>query len=151
VVEYLTDEIERQAEEYIRKIDEMGGALAAIERGYMQSEIQNAAYAYQRDVERNEQIVVGVNAFQTHEQLSLERVPVDPSVEQNQRARLAELRAGRDAAKVSELLTRLEAASKTDENLMPLFVECVENSITLGEITGVLRKTWGEYFPPSWA
>src|SRR5574338_1104312 len=88
VVEYLTDQIEREAEEYIRKIDEMGGALAAIERGYMQSEIQNAAYAYQRDVERNEQIVVGVNAFQTHEALSLERVPVDPSVEQNQRARL---------------------------------------------------------------
>mgnify|MGYP000922300808 FL=1 len=151
VVEYLTDEIERQAGEYIQKIDDIGGALAAIERGYMQSEIQNAAYEYQRAVERKEQVVVGVNQFQTNEELNLERLAVDPTIEQNQRGRLAELRAGRDAAKVSELLTRLEAASKTDENLMPLFVECVENWITLGEITGVLRKTWGEYVPASWA
>ena len=151
VVEYLTDEIERQAGEYIQKIDDIGGALAAIERGYMQSEIQNAAYEYQRAVERKEQVVVGVNQFQTNEELNLERLAVDPTIEQNQRGRLAELRAGRDAAKVSELLTRLEAASKTDENLMPLFVECVENWITLGEITGVLRKTWGEYVAAYWA
>ena len=151
VVEYLTDEIERQAGEYIQKIDDIGGALAAIERGYMQSEIQNAAYEYQRAVERKEQVVVGVNQFQTNEELNLERLAVDPTIEQNQRARLAELRAGRDAAKVSELLTRLELTARTDENLMPLFVECVENWITLGEITGVLRKTWGEYVPASWA
>lgn len=151
VVEYLTDEIERQAEEYIQKIDAIGGALAAIERGYMQSEIQTAAYEYQRAVERKEQIVVGVNQFQTNEELNLERLAVDPTIEQNQRARLADLRAGRDAARVSELLTRLEAAARTDENLIPLFVECVENWITLGEITGVLRNTWGEYVPASWA
>lgn len=150
-IEYLTDEIARQALEYIKKIDSLGGALAAIENGYMQGEIQDAAYRYQKAVESNEQIVVGVNAFQVKENLELERVAVDPSIEQNARARLAELRAGRDAARVNELLGRLDAASKTDENLMPLFVECVENDITLGEICGVLRKVWGEYTPPAWA
>jgi methylmalonyl-CoA mutase N-terminal domain/subunit len=149
VVEYLTDEIERQAAEYIRKIDEIGGALSAIERGYMQNEIQDAAYQYQRAVEKKEQVVVGVNAFQKDETLELERLAVDPAIEQNQRRQLAELRAGRDAARVSELLTRLEAAAKTEDNLMPLFVACVENWITLGEITGVLRQVWGEYIPAS--
>ena len=107
--------------------------------------------AYQRSIERKEQVVVGVNSFMAHEELSLERLAVDPTIEQNQRASLADLRATRDNAKVSELLTRLEAASKTSENLMPLFVECVENWITLGEINGVLRRAWGEYVAASWA
>ncbi len=150
-IEYLTDEIARQAMEYIKKIDSLGGALAAIENGYMQGEIQDAAYRYQKAIESNEQVVVGVNAFQVKENLELERLAVDPSIEQNARARLAELRAGRDGARVNELLGRLDAASKTNENLMPLFVECVENDITLGEICGVLRKVWGEYTPPAWA
>ncbi|HNT54879.1 MAG TPA: methylmalonyl-CoA mutase family protein, partial [Anaerolineaceae bacterium] len=103
-VEYLTDEICNRAMEYIRKIDEMGGALAAIENGYMQGEIQDAAYRYQREVESGEQIVVGVNAYQVEEKLELERLAVDPSIEQGARARLAELRATRDAVRVSELL-----------------------------------------------
>jgi methylmalonyl-CoA mutase, N-terminal domain len=151
VIEYLTDEIEKQAQEYIQKIDDMGGALAAIERGYMQSEIQDAAYAYQLQVEKKEQIVVGVNAFQTKEELNLERVAVDPTIEQNQRNLLANLRKQRDAARVSELLTHLETGARGTDNLMPLFVECVENDITLGEICGVLRKLWGEYEPAAWA
>ncbi len=150
-VEYLTDEIERQAQEYIAKIDSLGGALSAIENGYMQGEIQDAAYRYQKAVENNEQIVVGVNAYQVKEDLELERLTVDPSIETNARARLAELRAQRDNARVNELLGRLDAAAKTDENLMPLLIECVENDITLGEVCGVLRKVWGEYTPPAWA
>ncbi|MBP7227552.1 MAG: methylmalonyl-CoA mutase family protein [Longilinea sp.] len=151
VIEYLTDEISRQAMEYIQKIDALGGALPAIENGYMQGEIQDSAYRFQKSIESGEQVVVGVNAFQVQEELELERLSVDPSIEQNARARLAELRANRDAARVSELLTRLENASRSDENLMPLFIECVENDITLGEVCGVLRQTWGEYIPPSWA
>lgn len=151
VVEQLTDEIERQAEAYLQRIDELGGAMAAIERGYMQSEIQDAAYQYQRSVESGDQTVVGVNAFQTKETISLERLAVDPAIEQNQRARLAELRAGRDQGKVSELLTRLESAARTSENVIPLFIECVEHDITLGEVCGVLRQVWGEYQPPAWA
>ncbi len=150
LVEYLTDEIVSRAREYIAKIDELGGARQAIEKGYMQSEIQSAAYHYQRAVERKDQVVVGVNALQVDESLTLERLKVDPSIEQGQRARLAQLRAGRDAAKAAELLARLETASKGSENLMPLLVECVENDLTLGEVCGVLRKTWGEYQPPAW-
>lgn len=150
VIEYLTDEIIHRAREYLKKIDDMGGAQRAIETGYMQSEIQRSAYEYQRAVEKKEQIVVGVNAFQTEENLTLERLKVDPAIEAAQRERLAALRARRDNQKVQELLTRLEQAARTSENLMPLFIESVENYATLGEIVGVLRRVWGEYVPPAW-
>jgi methylmalonyl-CoA mutase N-terminal domain/subunit len=150
LVEYLTDEIERRAETYIQKIDEMGGALQAIERGYIQEEIQNAAYEFQQALERGEEVVVGVNAFQVDETMELERLRVDPMIEQNQRARLAELRERRDAQRTNELLERLENAARSSENLMPLFIECVEQQLTLGEICGVMRQTWGEYQPPAW-
>lgn len=150
VIEYLTDEIEKQASEYIQKIDNMGGALASIEKGYMQNEIQEAAYQYQRALETKEATLVGVNSFQVNEKLEMERLKVDPIIEQNQRTRLAELRKNRDQGKVSELLTRLEQAARSSESMMPLFVECVENQITLGEITGVLRQVWGEYHAASW-
>lgn len=150
-VEYLTDEICHRAMEYIGKIDEMGGALAAIERGYMQSEIQDSAYRFQREIESKEQIVVGVNAFETKEEMKLERLAVDPKIETNQRERLAALRASRDAHKSVELMSQLESASKAKENLMPLFITCVENGLTLGEICSVLRKSWGEYSASSWA
>ena len=151
IIEYLTDEICRRAMEYIQKIDDLGGALAAIENGYMQGEIQDSAYHYQRAVENKEQVVVGVNAFQIQEKMELERLSVDPSIETNARTRLQELRASRDSAKVSELLGRLEATARTNENLMPLFIECVDHDITLGEVCGVLRQVWGEYNPPAWA
>jgi methylmalonyl-CoA mutase N-terminal domain/subunit len=150
IIEYLTDEIVNRARDYLKKIDEMGGAQRAIETGYMQSEIQRSAYEYQRAVEKKEQIVVGVNAFQTEENLTLERLKVDPAIEAAQRERLAALRARRDQQKVQELLARLEQTARTSENLMPLFIECVENYATLGEIVGVLRRVWGEYVPPAW-
>jgi methylmalonyl-CoA mutase N-terminal domain/subunit len=150
LVEHLTDEIERRAQGYLCKIDEMGGALAAIENGYLVNEIQDAAYTYQKAIESGEALVVGVNAFQVEEQVELERLKVNPEIEQHQRARLAELRARRDQARVSELLTRLEKAARGSENLMPLFIACVEGDVTLGEICGVLRSVWGEYQPPAW-
>jgi methylmalonyl-CoA mutase N-terminal domain/subunit len=146
----LTDEIEKRAGEYIRKIDDLGGARAAIEQGYVQSEIQQAAYRAQRAIEQGEELVVGVNAFQVDERLELERLQVDPTIEEGQRARLAALRARREAGRTSELLTRLETAARGSENLLPLLVECVENDLTLGEICGVLRQAWGEYQPPAW-
>ena len=145
LVEYLTDEISTRAMEYIKKIDAMGGALSAIERGYMQSEIQEAAYRFQKSIESGERTVVGVNKYQSSETVELERLKVDPKIELDQREKLASLRAGRDSSKVSELLTRLEKDSKTDSNLMPLLIECVEQEITLGEICRVLRGSWGEY------
>ncbi len=150
VLEYLTDEIEKIASDYIQRIDDFGGALSAIENGYIQGEIQNAAYAYQRAVESGENVVVGVNAFKVDEQLDLERLKVDPAIEQNQRDRLKSLRYRRDSQKTSELLSRLEAAVRSEENLLPIFIACVENDITLGEICGLLRKLWGEYRPPAW-
>lgn len=150
LIENLTDEIEKQAETYIERIDAMGGALEAIERGFMQGEIQNAAYAYQKAVEKKEQVVVGVNAYEVQEEIDLERLKVDPSIEQDQKTRLAQLRHDRDAQKAQELLGRLASCAVSDENVMPVLIECVENGLTLGEICGVLRHAWGEYQPPAW-
>jgi len=157
VIEHLTGEIERRAQAYIEKIDAMGGALAAIEQGYVQQEIADAAYRYQQAVERGEQIVVGVNAYQIEEEAAdLERLVVDPAVEGQQRARLADLRARRNGERASALLSRIEAAARTPdgsttlttgEPLMPLFIAAVEADCTLGEICGVLRRVWGEYRP----
>jgi len=145
LIEYLTDEIEQGATEYIFKIDEMGGALNAIERGYMQNEIQNAAYEAQQAIEKKEQIVVGVNQFQSEEKITLEKLRIDPAIEKAAHERLASFRSKRDPSKIAELRTRLENAAKTNENMMPLFIECVENNLTLGEICNSLRGVWGEY------
>ena len=145
LIEYLTDEIEKGAQEYITKIDDMGGALQSIEKGFMQNEIQNAAYAAQQQIERGEQVVVGVNQFQVEEGLTLERLKVDPAIELGQRERLKALRATRDEGRTNELLGKLVNAARGTENLMPLFIECVENDITLGEICNTLRGVWGEY------
>jgi methylmalonyl-CoA mutase N-terminal domain/subunit len=145
LIESLTDEIAKQATEYISKIDEMGGALTSIERGYMQNEIQNAAYAAQQAIEKKEQIVVGVNQFQVKEEMTLERLSVDPAIEVAQKAKLKALREARDEKRVDELLGKLKSAAQGTENLMPLFIECVENDITLGEVCNTLRGVWGEY------
>jgi methylmalonyl-CoA mutase N-terminal domain/subunit len=150
LIEYLTDEIERRAMEYIQKIDDMGGALKAIELGYIQGEIQDAAYHTQQAIERGEQLVVGVNAFQSDEKITLERLKVDPALEEAQRSRLHRLRNQRDSSKASQLLSQLENAARGNENLMPIFVNCVESDITLGEICSVLRRVFGEYHPPAW-
>ncbi len=145
LIEYLTDEIEKGAQAYIAKIDEMGGALQAIEKGFMQNEIQDAAYAAQQAIEKKEQIVVGVNEFEVQEERSLERLAVDPAIEIAARERLKKLRESRDGRAVNDLLGKLTSAAKGTENLMPLFIECVENEATLGEICNALRGVWGEY------
>jgi methylmalonyl-CoA mutase, N-terminal domain len=145
LIEHLTDEIEKLAMDYISKIDEMGGALQAIEKGFMQNEIQNAAYIAQQAIERGEQVIVGMNQFKVQEELTLERLRVDPAIEMGQKAKLRELREMRDERLVEELLEKLKAAAVGTENLMPLFIECVENDITLGEICNTLRVIWGEY------
>jgi methylmalonyl-CoA mutase N-terminal domain/subunit len=149
MIESLTDQIEAIAQDYITKIDAMGGALSAINNGFMQMEIQEAAYRVQRAIEKGEEIVVGVNDFQVEEEIELESLKVNPSVEENQKARLAAMRKARDGEKVAELLGQLETAAKGDTPLMPLLIECAENRVTLGEICGVLRDVWGEYRPPS--
>ena len=123
----------------------MGGALQSIERGFMQNEIQNAAYAAQQEIERKEQVIVGVNQFKVDEGLTLERLKVDPSIEIGQREKLRKLRETRNKERVDELLGQLKGAALGAQNLLPLFIECVENDITLGEICNTLRGVWGEY------
>ena len=150
LVEELTDQIANQVLAYIQKIDSLGGAVTAIETGYMQREIQESAYCYQKAVEKKDQVVVGVNSFEVNESLDLEHLQVDPAIEAGQKSRLAEIRACRDAVKVAEMKSRLEENARSGRNLMPVFIECVENSLTLGEICGVLRHTWGEYQPGAW-
>jgi methylmalonyl-CoA mutase N-terminal domain/subunit len=149
VIEYLTREVERRAQEYIEKIDALGGALAAIEQGYVQQEIADAAYRYQREIETGDRIVVGVNEYRIDEERGgLERLVVDPAIEERQRKRLAALRARRDGARASAALAHIEAAARvSNEPLMPLFVTAVEAGCTLGEICGVLRRVWGEHRP----
>lgn len=150
-VEYLTHEIEKRAQEYIEKIDALGGALRAIEQGYIQREIQEAAYRTQQAIERGEQIVVGVNRFVTEAEPPAKILRVDERVQAEQIKRVQQVRASRDPAKVSELLGRLEtAARQPDAELMPLFVACVEHYVTLGEICDVLRRIFGEYRPGTW-
>jgi methylmalonyl-CoA mutase N-terminal domain/subunit len=150
LVERWTDEIERRADNYIAKIDALGGALKAIERGYVQREIQESAYRWQQAVDRQDRILVGVNRFCTQEELDLDQLRVDPSVGEQQAARLAALRARRDGEAVSAALARLEAAAENEDNLMPPILDAVESYATLGEICGVMRHVFGEYRATTW-
>jgi methylmalonyl-CoA mutase N-terminal domain/subunit len=145
-VESLTDEVERRAWEYIERIDERGGALAAVENGYIQAEIQDAAYEYQRQVERGDRVIVGTNRFQSSEpEPSADILTVDPTVRQRQCERLRALRARRDNERCGHMLERLrQAASDEQQNLLPLIVEAVEAYCTLGEISDSFRAVWGE-------
>jgi methylmalonyl-CoA mutase N-terminal domain/subunit len=144
-VESLTNDIESRAAEYISKIDGMGGMAKAIEAGYVQKEIQDAAYSYQMDVESGRQVVVGVNKFQIEEKPPKGLLKVDLSVGEEQKRKLRDLKEKRDNAKVKETLEALRKAAGTDENLMPYILECVKCYGTLGEICGVLREVFGEY------
>jgi methylmalonyl-CoA mutase N-terminal domain/subunit len=144
-IEHLTDEVEELAGEYLKKIEAMGGMLRAIETGYVQREIQESAYQYQRAIETQEQIVVGVNRFQLEAEPPVSLLRIDPALEQAQIERLRVMRDRRDTEKVNAALTKLEQAAATDENLMPRILECVESYATVGEISNTLRLVWGEY------
>lgn len=146
-IEYLTNEIERIADDYIRKIDQMGGMLRAIESGYVQREIERAAYEYQMAVESGQKIVVGVNRFTTDEPTSVPILRVDEELERIQIERLRAVRARRNQAEVEEALDGVERAARTDENLMPHIIRAVEAYATLGEISDRLRAVFGEYKP----
>ncbi|RLT46780.1 MAG: methylmalonyl-CoA mutase [Chloroflexi bacterium] len=146
-IEQLTDELEAQALAYIARIDALGGALAAIEAGYPQSEVESAAYAHQRAVESGARVVVGVNAFMSEAEPPPAVHKLDAQIEQRQVARVRALRQSRDGERASALLAQLEQAARGPANLMPLLIECVEHDVTLGEICHVLRSVWGEYRP----
>jgi len=144
-IEQLTNEIEDGAKNYLGKIDAMGGMLRAIEAGYVQREIQESAYRYQRAIETEEAIVVGMNRFQTSDVSNVPTLRVDPKIEQEQIERLRAVRARRDAAVAAAALTRVEEAARGTENLLPRILDCVEAGVTVGEISNQLRKVWGEY------
>jgi len=144
-VESLTDRIQAEAEAYIKTIDDLGGAVKAIEKGYVQQEIQDASYAYQMDVESGERVVVGMNKFQIEEAPPKGLLKVDPAVGERQAEKLAALRAKRDGARVKATLAALRKAAEGSDNLMPPILDAVRAYATLGEICDELRAVFGEY------
>jgi methylmalonyl-CoA mutase N-terminal domain/subunit len=146
-VEHLTDEIERQARAYIERIDDMGGALVAVESGYIQREIQESAYRYQKAVEEGDEVIVSVNRFTVDEDHPPKLLRVDPAVGRRQATRLAKLRTRRDNARVQAALTDLRAAARGNANLLPPILAAVEAYATTGEICSALREEFGEYQP----
>jgi len=146
-VEHLTDMIEQQAMEYIEKIDKLGGAPRAIEKGYIQQEIQDSAYNYQQEVESGERIIVGVNKFKIQETPPKDLLKVDPRVGELQTKKLKRLKESRDNVRLKQTLEALREAAKGQSNLMLPIIECVKSYATLGEICDVLREVFGEYKP----
>jgi methylmalonyl-CoA mutase N-terminal domain/subunit len=144
-IEALTSEIADRAEQYIKKIDEMGGAVAAIENGFVQREIQDSAYAYQREIEKKERVVVGLNRFQVKEPKPTNLLRVDPTVRLSQIEKIKRLKAERNAAAVERTLGELRRGAQGNDNLMPLILQAVKAYATLGEICDVMRGVFGEY------
>ncbi len=144
-IESLTDSIVKKAEEYIAKIDSLGGAPKAIEKGYIQQEIMDSAYRFQKDVESGERVVVGVNQFKIKEESPKGLLRVDPAVEMLQKNKIVKLKSERDNAAVAKTLTALRAACEGDDNLMPFILDAVRVYATLGEICQVMRDVFGEY------
>ena len=144
-IESLTNEIERRAAAYLEKIQALGGMLKAIERGYVQQEIQNAAYEYQQQVDRLEAVVVGVNRFEVEEERAIPIQRIDPGLESKQVERLRALRARRDAGSWKDALGKVEEAARSGTNLMPHILRAVEACATVGEISDTMRKVFGEY------
>ena len=149
-IEDLTNKMEKQAEDYFRKIDDMGGVIPAIEKGYFQSEIAKAAYQYQREIEDKDRIIVGLNDFiEEDEKIDIPILEIKKEVEEKQKRRLKELKQTRDSQKVSMALKQLDDAATQGRNLMPEFINCAKTYATLGEMINVLKRKYGEYVEPA--
>ena len=144
-VEWLTDKMEEETYKYFDKIERLGGVIPAIEKGFFQREIAEAAYRYQREIDNKERIIVGVNQYQLDEPITIPILKIDERGEERQINRLKKLRKERDNIKVEKTLSRLRKASEGDENLMPYILDCVHAYVTLGEACGVFREVFGEY------
>jgi methylmalonyl-CoA mutase N-terminal domain/subunit len=144
-IEALTGELEAHARALIAQIDDLGGAVSAIEQGFVQAEIEASAFRYQRDVESGERVVVGVNAFAEEAQERVELLQVDPAIERSQRERTNAWRAARDAEAADAALDAVHRMALTEENLLPALREALRSGCTIGEICGVLRDLWGTY------
>ena len=143
-IESLTDRLEKEANKYIARIDELGGMVSAIEQGYPQREIQNSAYSYQLEIEKKQRTIVGLNDF-VQDAPPVPVMKIDPQIERAQVDRLRAVRAKRDEQAYAEALRKVEAAAKGTDNLLPFILDAVKASATVGEIAGVLRRTWGEH------
>ncbi|MFZ1039531.1 MAG: methylmalonyl-CoA mutase family protein, partial [Candidatus Bathyarchaeia archaeon] len=149
-VEHLTNEIEERAQKYIEQIDGIGGAVAAIEKGFMQREITESAYRFQKEVEAKKRVIVGVNDFASDEKVSMKLLQIDPAIEKKLVKQLKRIKRERNKEKVNEALSKLrEAAEKENVNLVPFILEAVKEYATLGEVCCTLREVFGEYKPPS--
>jgi methylmalonyl-CoA mutase N-terminal domain/subunit len=146
-VEYLTSRIEHEVNKYLKKIDRMGGALVAVEKGFFQEEIRNNAYQLKKEIDENKRVIVGVNKYQDAHDVEPKLNRIDQEIEKRQIARLKEMRSTRDRAKVDHALSQLQRASEKDDNLMPHIINAVKNYGTLGEISGTLRTVFGRYEP----
>jgi methylmalonyl-CoA mutase N-terminal domain/subunit len=144
-IENLTDRIEAGARDYINRIDAAGGMLRTIETGYVQGEVQKAAYEYQRGIERGERVVVGVNKFQSDDGRSIPTMKLDPEVERAQITRVQALRSRRDTAKTKQALAEVESRARSGANLVPAICAAVEAFATVGEISDTMRRVFGEY------
>ena len=149
-IEDLTNKMEKQAEEYFNKIDDLGGVIPAIEMGFFQSEIAHAAYQYQKEIEGNDRIVVGLNDFiESEEKIEISILEIKKEVEERQVQRLKKLREKRDNDKASLALKELKLAAESGKNLMPEFINCAKSYTTLGEMVNVLKDIYGEYIEPA--
>jgi methylmalonyl-CoA mutase N-terminal domain/subunit len=145
-IEELTDRMEEEAEDYFRRIEGQGGVLAAIDKGFFQLEIADAAYRYQKEIEKGERVVVGVNRYESpDEHVAIDLLKIDPEVERKQRKRLERLRSKRSNSRVEDTLTALTKGAKGDANLMPLIIDCARAYCTVGDIIGALKEVFGEY------
>jgi methylmalonyl-CoA mutase N-terminal domain/subunit len=149
-IEALTSRIETEAEEYIRQIDAMGGVVRAIELGFPQKEIAEAAYHFQRQLDRGEKVMVGVNKHQTGEEPPMDLLRIDPTIEERQAARVRAFKQARDQGRVRERLGAVRAACKDGSNLMPVLIAAVKDGVTLGEVCDVYREEFGVYRDPAW-
>ncbi|UCE38503.1 MAG: methylmalonyl-CoA mutase family protein [Thermoplasmata archaeon] len=148
-VEAMTDRIERAAMEYIQKIDSMGGMLVSVEKGYIQKEIHESAYVYQKQIERKERLIVGVNRFEMDEKIPMKILKVPPEIEKKQVERVKKLRSERDNKEVEDALENLKQVAEGDENTMPVILQAVKSYATLGEVCDVFREVFGEYQAPN--
>jgi methylmalonyl-CoA mutase N-terminal domain/subunit len=149
-VEAQTDRIEAQAHDYFRRIEELGGVIPAIEKGFFQGEISDAAYRYQREIDAGERKIVGVNAYAEKKPFAIPILQMDPSGYKRQVARLNDVRKTRDAGRVGQTLDNLRIACQGTENTMPYIMDCVRAYATLGEIVGVMKEVFGKYEEPTW-
>jgi methylmalonyl-CoA mutase N-terminal domain/subunit len=146
-IEYLTGKIEEEVYRYLKRIERMGGSLVAIEKGFFQDEIRKNAYKIKKEVDESKRIIVGVNKFVDESTAEPKIHVLDPEIEKRQIQRLQELKMTRDKGKVEQVLSRLEKAASSDENLMPFIIDAVKNYATLGEISNTFREVFGIYQP----